>query len=85
MLRAVGFAQTPGVLGLATALASLTDGIQLVMSVWAAAGVVVALRRTLDVGTVKAILTVLVAMGLFFILGIGIVAAGLLIGLHLAE
>ena len=61
LLRTVGFAQSPGVLGILVAIPFLGVLIGFALWVWAVVAGVIALRQALDIDTTKAIVTSVIA------------------------
>jgi hypothetical protein len=82
MLRAIGFAQSPGALNVLGFIPVLGGLVQLVAGIWLLVAGVVAVRQALDFGTGKAILTTVFGW-LSFILA-GVLLAGLGLGAVLA-
>lgn len=88
LLRTLGFAQTPGLLGILGIVPLLGALAGLVVWVWTLITGVVAIRQALDFGTGKAILTALISMAIiigFFMtmaltLGVAAVGAGAVLG-----
>lgn len=60
VLRAVGFAYTPNVLGLVQFIPCLGGILWLVGAIWSLIAVVIALRQSLDVSTGAAVMTVII-------------------------
>ena len=79
MLRTLGFAQTPGVLGLLSFIPVLGGLAGFVGAIWALAAGVVAIRQGLDFATGKAVVTAIVGwliwwgvlVGLILVFGLG--------------
>lgn len=59
LLRTLGFAQSPGVLGVLAIVPVLGGLLRLVVTIWVLIAGVIAIRQALDFGTGKAILTAL--------------------------
>ncbi|UCC27065.1 MAG: YIP1 family protein [Gemmatimonadales bacterium] len=64
LLRTLGFAQAPGVLGVLAVAPILGGSISFVVAIWTLVAGIVAIRQALDVSTGKAVLTALVSMAL---------------------
>lgn len=60
LLRTLGFAQSPGLLGILAFLPLLGGAIRFVVAVWVLVAGIIAIRQALDFGTGKAILTAVV-------------------------
>jgi hypothetical protein len=79
LLRTLGFAQTPGVLGLLSFIPTLGGPVGFVGAIWALAAGVVAIRQGLDFTTGKAVVTAIVGwliwwgvlVGLILVFGLG--------------
>lgn len=69
MLRTMGFAQSPGVLYLLGIIPILGWVVRLVVWIWVLAAVIVGIRQGLDIGTGKAVVTGLLAVIAYAILG----------------
>ncbi len=81
VLRVVGFAYTPNTLSIVSFIPILGGLIALIASIWTLVAGVVAVRQALDVDTTKAILTIIIAAIVVFvvmaILGVVFAAIGL--------
>lgn len=78
MLRTIGFAQTPGVLGILAFIPILGGIVSLVIFVWMIVAGVIAIRQALDITTGQAVITAIVGfipMALLYCL-IGLVVGG---------
>jgi len=62
LLRAVGFAQTPGVLNILSFIPILGGIISFAAAIWALVAGVIALRQALDISTGQAIITAIIGM-----------------------
>ncbi|MFN8525717.1 MAG: Yip1 family protein [Chloroflexota bacterium] len=88
MLRCLGFAQTPGVLGVLSFIPCLGGVIAFGASIWALVAAVIAIRQALDFDTGKAIMTAIVGWFVLFMIyctiaaffGVGSLALGALTG-----
>ena len=72
LLRTLGFAQTPGVLGIASFIPCLGGLIALLGGIWALVAAVVAIRQALDFTTDKAVLTAIIGWILWVVASFGI-------------
>jgi hypothetical protein len=68
LLRTIGFAQTPGVLGILTFIPFLGGLVGLVVFVWMIIAGVIALRQALDITTGQAVITAIVGFIPMFLL-----------------
>lgn len=78
MLRTIGFAYTPNVLGVFAFIPFLGTLIALAGAIWALIAGVVAVRQALDFSTGKAVLTVVIGWVVMLIVGFLLGAVGLL-------
>lgn len=70
MLRTIGFAQSPGVLGVLGVVPLLGWLVRLVVGLWMLAAAIIAIRQALDFGTGRAVLTALVGWVVYVVLSI---------------
>ncbi len=80
MLRTLGFAQSPNVLLIFTAIPLLGGLLRFILLIWVLLAGLIAIRQALDVGTGKAILTAIIGW-LVMVIVIGILAAVFGIGI----
>lgn len=69
LLRTIGFAQSPGVLGVFGILPFLGPLIRFVVAIWILIAVVIAIRQACDFGTGQAVLTAVLGFVAWVILG----------------
>jgi hypothetical protein len=72
MLRTIGFAQTPGVLGILSFIPVLGGLAGLIGGIWALVAGVVAIRQALDFTTGKAIMTTIIGWTIWMVVFVGI-------------
>jgi hypothetical protein len=77
LLRTIGFAQAPGVLGIFRVIPGLDPALRIVISLWILAAVIIAIRQALDFGTGRAILTAMLGFIAYVALGFMAAAAAL--------
>jgi hypothetical protein len=68
LLRTIGFAQTPGVLGVLAFIPILGGIVSLVVFVWMIVAGVIALRQALDLSTGQAVITAIIGIIPMFLL-----------------
>jgi hypothetical protein len=72
LLRTLGFAQAPGLLGFLAIVPILGGSVAVVLSVWTLVTGIVAIRQALDVGTGKAILTALISLAVVIAVAVAV-------------
>ncbi|HSU15416.1 YIP1 family protein [Longimicrobium sp.] len=74
MLRTLGFAQSPGVLGILGIIPFVGGLVRFALFFWTLVAAVIAIRQALDFDTGKAVLTALLAGAVVFVVVLGIMA-----------
>jgi hypothetical protein len=70
LLRALGFAQTPGILSFFSFIPCLAGAISALVGLWTLLASLIGVRQALDFSTRKAVLTVLIGWLIYFVLNI---------------
>ncbi len=68
MLRTLGFAQTPGVLGIVSFIPILGGLVAFLAGIWSLVAGIIAVRQALDFDTLKAVVTVIIGWIVVFVL-----------------
>lgn len=82
LLRTLGFAQAPGLLGFLAIVPLLGGSVSVVIGVWTLVAGIVAIRQALDFSTGKAVLTALLSMAVAITVAVGVgIVLGVSVGM----